>query len=477
MKNPLKMKKILSILSVITLVVIGFSLNSCVKDSDYETPQINCEEPQIDATQLTSIDHAIEAWNAINPGPRDANPYEFAPEDASPVYLSGYVISSDKEGNFYKELYIQNDPANPTKGVKLLIDQNSLFTKYNLGRKIYVQLNGKAINKSHGEFVIGELDNNNVSLIRKNVAKKIIRRSCETPQLQPKVLNSVDDIRSDMIGTYVQFNDMQFVRDLLGKTFVDPNDSYDSQRKMVSCADEKELMLETSTFASFKDNLLPEGSGSVSGILSRDYRDRIYVLRVNSPKDVNFDGPRCDPPVLECNNANVGGSTVVFEEDFQSYSVNDTNLPGWTNVNVSGGSKLWQVKEYSGNKYMQISAYRSGENPMEVWLITPGINLDNSAGEELSFKTKTGYNNGKALSVFVSTDYTGNPADIDNATWLIVDADIANGPSSGYMTSFVEGKADISCLDGTVYIAFRYLGGDGAVTTTYQLDDVKVSAN
>ncbi len=477
MKNPLKMRKILSILSVITLVVIGFSLNSCVKDSEYATPQIKCEEPQIEPSQMTSIDHVVDAWYALNPGPRDNTPYEFAPEDAAPVYLTGYVISSDKDGNFYKELYIQNDPANPTKGVKLAIDQRSLFTKYDLGRKIYVKLNGLAINKSHGEFVIGELDNGGVRPIRENLAKKIIKRSCDTPQLQAKVLNSVDDITSDMVGTYVQFNDMQFVRELLGKTFVDPNDSYDSHRKMKSCADDKELTLETSTFASFKDNLLPEGSGTVKGILSRDYRDRMYVLRVNSPEDFNFEGPRCDPPVLECNNANVGGNTVVFSEDFQSYNANETNLPGWTNVNVSGGSKLWQVKEYSGNKYMQISAYRSGENPMEVWLVTPGINLDNSTGEELSFKTKTGYNNGQALTVYVSTDYTGNPADINNATWLMVDADIANGPSSGYMSNFVEGKADISCLDGTVYVAFRYLGGDGAVTTTYQLDDVKVTAN
>ena len=470
------MKKILSILSVITLVIIGFSLNSCVKDSDYETPQIKCEEPQIDASQMTSIANAIDAWYAINPGPRDANPYKFVPEDATPVYLSGYVVSSDKEGNFYKELYIQDDPENPTRAVKIAIEKRSLFARYDLGRKIYIKLNGLALNKSHGEFVIGELDND-VKPIREKLADKIIKRSCETPHLKAKVLNSVDDITSDMIGTYVQFNDMQFVRELLGKTFVDPNDLYDSQRKMKSCADEKELTLETSTFASFKDNLLPEGSGSVVGILSRDYRDRMYVLRVNSPKDFNFDGPRCDPPMLECNNSNVGGATVVFAEDFQSYNVNDTNLPGWTNVNVTGGTHLWQVKEYSGNKYMQISAYRSGENPMEVWLITPGIDLDNSTGEELSFKTKTGYNNGQALKVYVSTDYTGNPADIDAATWLLVDADIANGPSTGYMSSFVEGKADISCLDGTVYVAFRYSGGDGNVTTTYQLDDVKVSAN
>ncbi len=471
------MKKILSILSVITLVVIGFSLNSCVKDSDYDTPQITCEEPDIPESQMTSIEAVVDAWNALNPGPYDSTPYEFAAQDATPVYLSGYVINSDKDGNFYKELFIQNDPADPTRGLKIAIDQRSLFTKYNLGRKIYIQLNGLAINKTHGEYVIGELDNSTVIPIRENVAANIIKRSCDSPELQPKVINSVDDITYDMIGTYVQFNDMQFLKELLGLTFVDPNDSYDSHRKMKSCADDKELTLETSTYASFKDNLLPEGSGTVKGILSRDYRDNMYVLRINSPEDVNFEGPRCDPPVLECDNADVGGSTIVFFEDFESYDSGDEEIPGWTNLNINGGNTLWQVREYSGNKYMQCTAYKSGENPLEVWLITPEIDLDNTTGEELSFKTKTGYNNGPALTVYVSTDYTGDPADIQNATWLMVDTDIANGPASGYMSDFVEGTADISCLEGKVYVAFRYLGGDGAVTTTFQVDDVKVSAN
>ncbi len=470
------MKKIISILSVITLVIIGFSLNSCVKDKDYETPQINCEEPEIPATQMTTIEHIIDAWYAINPGPQDRNPYKFAAVDADPVYVAGYVISSDKDGNFYKELFIQDDPANPTRGIKVGIDMRSLFAHYDMGRKIYIQLNGLAVNKSHGEFVIGEFDGNSVNNIRENVAKKIIKRACSPEVLSPKVVNSVNDITNDMLGTYIQLNDMQFDRSLLGKTFVDPNDSYDTHRIMKSCADGYEIKLETSTFANFKDVLLPEGSGTVSGVLSRDYGDHYFVLRVNNPEAFNFDGPRCDPPMLDCNGTNVGGSTVVFSDDFESYSSNSTNIGSWLNINVNGGSNLWKVKNYSGsNNYVQCSAYNSNENPLEAWLISPPIDLDNSTGEKLSFKTKTGYNNGAALTVFVSTDFDGT--NIQSATWLMVDAEIANGPSSGYMTNWVEGTADMSCLSGTVYIAFRYLGGDGGITTTYQLDDVKVTAN
>ncbi len=471
MKNNLKMKNI--IYGFLGLVILAFSLNSCVKDTDYSTPQIKCEEPQIDASQLTSIEAVLANWHALNPGPYDKNVLKFADETAEPVYLTGYVVSKDDTGNFYKEIFIQDDPVDPQHALKVAVDMRSLFTKYDVGRKLYVQLNGLGLNKVHGEYVIGELDGEDVINIRENKAKELIKRSCQVEAIVPKTV-TVGEINEDMLGMYVQLNNMQFDRSEIGKTFVDAADSYDSHRKMVSCEDEEELQLETSTFASFKDNLLPEGQGSVKGILSRDYRDDYYVLRVLGADEFSFDGERCDPPLLECDGDNVGGNNVVFFDDFESYSAYSTDIPGWTNVNVNGGSTLYQVRSYDGNQYIQCSAYRSGENPLEVWAITPAINLDNTDGELLSFKTKTGYNNGPALTVYVSTDYDG---DIEAATWLLVDTDIANGPSSGYMTDWVEGTADISCLSGNVYVAFQYKGGDGEVTTTFQIDDVKVTSN
>ena len=69
---------------------------------------------------------------------------------------------------------------------------------------------------------------------------------------------------------------------------------------------------------------------------------------------------------------------------------------------------------------MQASAFRSGENPLEIWLISPSINLDAVLQMKLlTFDSKTGYNNGAALSVWVSSDYDG--IDPTKATWLKVE--------------------------------------------------------
>ena len=467
------MKKI--IYSLLSVIVLTITLNSCVKDTDYETPQITCEEPEIASSQLTSIQNVLASWHAANPNAGDRNLVSFVGEDANALYVSGYVVSDDRTGNFYKELFIQDKAENPDYAVKIAIDMRSMFTRFDFGRKIYLKLNGLGINKSHGEIMIGEVDGGDIKPIKEKRAKKTIIRSCQASVITPKSLNSVNDITSDMMGMFVKLNEMQFDLSLKGKPFVDPSDNYDTHRRLVSCADNADIMLETSSFASFKENVLPENQGSLVGILSRDYGDHFNVIRVNNVNAFNFDGSRCDPAMLDCTGA-TGTATTVFSEDFESYNNNDTNITGWTNVNTNGGNTLFKVGSYSGNKFVKCSAYNSGENPLEVWLITPPINLDNSTGEELSFKTKTGYNNGAALSVYVSTDFTGNAADISSATWLLVNTTIANGPSSGY-GSFVEGTANVSCLNGNMYVAFKYSGGDGAITTTFQVDDVKVTAN
>ncbi len=466
------MKKL--IYSFISLALMALTFNSCVKDKDYDTPQIKCEEPQLDPSEVSSIENALNAWQAENPTSYDRNVVELAPADGTPVYIPGYVVSSDKTGNFYKELYIQDDATDPSHAVKIAIDMRSMFAKYDFGRKIYLKVNGLGINKSHGEMVIGEISGGDVTAIRENLAKKSIKRACEPSVITAKVIPSIADITSDMIGMFIQLDQMQFHYTLQGKPFTDPNDSYDSDRKMLSCADGGEILLETSTFAAFKDNILPEAQGSVKGILSRDYGDDNFVIRVLDPVEAfDFNGNRCDPAMLDCHGTNIGGSNILFNEDFESYSSGDTNIPGWTNVNVNSGTTLFKVGNYSGNNYVKCSAYHSNENPLEVWLVTPPINLDNSTGEELTFRTETGYNNGAALSVYVSTDFTG---DVHTATWLLVNTTLANGPSSGY-GSWVDGSADISCLSGNVYVAFKYYGGDGGVTTTFEIDDVKVSAN
>ncbi|MAB58481.1 MAG: hypothetical protein CL524_13190 [Aequorivita sp.] len=167
---------------------------------------------------------------------------------------------------------------------------------------------------------------------------------------------------------------------------------------------------------------------------------------------------------------------LPFTQDFESQNSGtgaSVNIAGWTNVNVNGGTRQWEVRAFDNNQYAQTSAYNSNENPYEVWLVTPGLILPSGSSPTLSFETNDGFNNGAALTVKVSTDFTG---DVTTATWTNLSATISSGNSSGYGDEFTpSGDVDLSAYAGqVVYIAYQYEGASNGTTTTYQIDNVSV---
>jgi len=478
------MKNLLKI--TLSLLFIAASFTSCVDDKNFDTPQVACDDAKMSAipsSAITSIENLLNQWSAINPTDYDANRVDFVEYNSvsdNALYIEGYVISSDLKGSFYKELFIQDKKQNPNYGIKIAVDLRGSYSKFPIGTKILIRINNLSINKVHGEMVIGEKDaDSNVGAIRKSVADKIILRSCTLETIIPIEVNSVSEINDGMLGKYIKLINSQFHMDVLGLPFANPNDSYDSYRKIVFCSDSSYLKLETSSFASYAEQPLTSKKMSISGILSRDYGDDFYVLRLNSPNDIETnDSSRCDPIIedLNCGDVTVVGTQTIFEENFNSVS-NDGQLEtmGWTNININEGDNKWKLKSYQGAKYMQLGAYNSNENPLEGWLVTPAINLDNHTDITLTFDVKAGYYNGDTLTVYVLTDFTGDVTTANRYT--ITDLTLPTGPSSGYGSFMSAGDINLSCLDGDVYIAFKYFGGDGAVTTTTQIDNIKITGN
>lgn len=474
--------------NIISILVLAFTLNSCVEDGDFTVPDLTITEPNVTVnSSVAAIKTALQQkFNS------DGNlVYTFPVNENNPTYLEGYVVSSDATGNFYKTLVIQDKVENPTAGVEIVLNKSSLSEKYNVGRKVYVLLDGLSVSYDDGQsssridptdaiagkYTLGMLDGDRVDDIPSTKVDKHILRSSMVANLVPTSI-TIGGITEAHINTFVTLPSAQFQKSQIGKTFAgEADDEFDGFRDLFECNTEATLKLQTSTFASFKANTVPIGKGSIKMVLTKDYRAEFLVGILNTPSDISFDNPdRCDPPVLDCGTGAVGGSTVLFDENFTAItSASQLAAAGWTSVNVNGGNGLFTPRSFGGNQYLQASAFRSGEDPFEAWVVTPAIDLDSTTAEELTFETNTGYDNGAALSVFVSTDFSG---DVKTATWLQVDATLSSGPSSGYGSSFTQsGSINLSCLSGNVYIAFRYLGADGGVTTTFQVDNVKVTGN
>ncbi|HSH53235.1 MAG TPA: choice-of-anchor J domain-containing protein [Bacteroidales bacterium] len=166
---------------------------------------------------------------------------------------------------------------------------------------------------------------------------------------------------------------------------------------------------------------------------------------------------------------------IYFEEKFETLTASDpVSLENWI-VYDEAGTETWEGREYDDNLYAQFSAHDTGEPTNISWLITPAVDLTDYSEAIFNFKSKDGYNNGDPLEVLISTDYTGT-GDPNTATWVDLNPTLSTGNSSGYASNWLEsGDINIDAYTGSdIYIAFKYTGGDGDITTTMQIDDVTV---
>lgn len=175
---------------------------------------------------------------------------------------------------------------------------------------------------------------------------------------------------------------------------------------------------------------------------------------------------------------------VFFAETFNGIAKEDVGvghniaLTGWSNVSLNGGKK-WEARTYGDEIYAQLSSFNTGETNMDTWLVTPVINLDQTIKEALTFDYVAGYYTGQAVSVLVSTDYDGSntAAAINAATWTNMNVTLPVYSTNSYPPFSSSGAIDLSQFNGNVYVAFRYVGSSSGVTTTYEIDDIKLFEN
>ena len=445
--------KLINKISIVTFITL-FAF-SCVQDDDYSVPQsIGLEENQKLVELLDEIDNGSadlmtisEIKNLFIDG--EINQIE------SNLVVRGYVSSSDFTGNFYKEFYMQDEIENPTAGIKVSLNQVDSYNQFNVGREVYIKLQGLSIgetNSGDGVIAIGDGGNaagDEISEISENRAADVILRSSNSFSLVPLALN-LSEINDSHIGVYVSALSAQFSPGLDGMTYVDPDEDYDTQRDLESCIDSGTLKLETSAFSNFNDSMLPtDSSGTISGIITRDYFGDNRVMMLNTKDDVNFDSSRCDP---------------LFSDDFSS-----NNFNNWTIVNVTGEQE-WEITPYGNPEpSAKISGFAGGSNVNEDWLITNIIDLSSLSTVTLNFQSVVRYN-GPSLEVYASSDYSGGNPNSDG-TWTELSVTLDTDTSS-WVTWTDSGNVDLSSYaGGNVYIAFKYVSTSSG-SATYEIDNV-----
>lgn len=478
-----KLNKILTLISVFSLLTV---ITSCVSDDDFTIPDLTVAQVDVSAFgTLTSFNAVVSRYlDAVADGDQVG---VFSTEFDDPLYIEGYVISSDRAGNFFEELIIQNSTdgndagSDPRRGLKVEVNVGSLSDTYDVGRKIYVRLNGLAIGEENGVYTLGRASGMSLEQIQAFEYRDFIIRDPEVAVITPKSV-AINDLTEADENTLIQLDDAQFNRNELSLTYAgEPSDEFDGFRTLESCADSSTILFQTSTFADFKSAPLPQNRGSIQGIFSRDFGDDFNVFIINSPADISFDNTeRCDPVELDCGLASAQATMNLFSEDFET-QVNNALITGngWTNY-IQEGSEGFEAYTSGGTnsslgRSCRIGSFNSGDASSIAWLITPEIDFDAQDGETFVFKTSNSFSDGSELELLFSTDWDGTEANITSATWGILPAAYLVQDSDFFGAWFDSGNVDLSCAEGTMHIAFKYTGsGQSAFDGTFELDEISI---
>lgn len=466
--------------NLICILLILFSFTSCVENDDFDAPDFTQTPPEIEGNVVSLS--TLEGVFAGN----DEEPVIFSDTNN---YVEAYVISSDEAGNFFKELILQDKPENPTFGVRLLLDVNPLFTKFEVGRKVYIKLEGLTFGIFNGVFTLGmSQSGTRAEAIPQGFLEDYVVRDTLVADIIP-VQKQVSELRFTDINTFIELTDVQFSQTYFAGNSVatyasDLGDEFDGERTLESCKSPFELVFSTSTFADFKGLPLPSGSGSIKGILTKDFLGEFSTFSINSPEDVDMVGNRCDPLVFSCGLASDPTENEFLRVDFEDQNNNSPiSIPGWTNY-TEAGTEPWQAfVDNSANQSLGISArvgaFNSGDESTISWLISPEIPVQTNSKITLEFKTSNSFADNSIMQVLYSANWDGTEEGIATANWgIIQDAYIVENDQN--FTDWVSsGIVDMSCFEGSGHIAFKYTGSDeeslnGDRDGTYELDEIVI---
>lgn len=446
------------ILAIILSMFFAIAITSCVEDDDFSVPNATGNEENAKLNDLLAkIDAGTVELQTIQQVRNNFVQYE-AIQFESEIAVKGYVSSSDETGNFYKEFFIQDDPVNPTTTLKVVLNQADTYNQFNKGREVYIYLKGLYIGETNtGDDVVtigGQYDDfdSDVLEMTSNQISNHLFRSSITETLVPVELN-LSDVSESHIGMFVKLVDVQFPASLEGQPYVNPIDDYDSSRSIESCSESATFTLESSTFASFKNNLLPtDGKGSISGIINKTYDGYDLVINLNSTEDVIMDGLRCDP---------------LFQDSFTA-----GNLNNWTTYSVTGAQEWYYNTFGNPSDSATMNGYSGGAVQNEDWLISLPIDLSSVPSAYLSFQNVKRYS-GNDIEVFYCTDYNGGDPTTDG-TWVALSPSLDT--NTGSWSSWTDsGALDVSAATGgNLFVAIKYTSTSSAAAT-WEIDNVKVT--
>ena len=243
----------------------------------------SCEKPDVPAITELDNDHILTVADIYKMHADSGDYYTFTDD----YMLFGTITMDDSHDNIYKEAYIQDS----TGGINLYKLGKAGLVK--VGDRVRLNLKGGQIVNYSGKMEISFVDVEDVSL-------QVILQEPNVP-LTPEEVTMAQVIENPAYYDcrLVKLNNVQFAASDTALTYAVENGSTTQNRNLTSC-DGNTLVARNSDYADFAGQPLPNGNGSLVGIMTRYIRtsntgtSTTYQILIRSTEEVSMDGDRCE---------------------------------------------------------------------------------------------------------------------------------------------------------------------------------------
>lgn len=263
------MNKYISYISVLMLGTVG--LSSC--NDNWETPPMVYPEATMQAnvgldalkTKYWSTDR--NSVNTVGTAGDITSNAELAVDSA---IFRGRVISESASGNIYNSIVVQGEDC----ALNISVRTNKLTAIPAFGQEIFVNVTGMKIGNYNGLMQLGAEGTYNGApsmtfMESADFEAKMQINGVPDPSKVDTVLITLPEI-ADKSSATLQKYQSQLVR-IDGLTFTEPGQPFAGSQNTNRAAKDAQgntINVRTSSYASFKNSLVPTGTGTVVGILS-----------------------------------------------------------------------------------------------------------------------------------------------------------------------------------------------------------------
>jgi len=212
------------------------------------------------------------------------------------IYIKARIISSDASGNIYNNLIVEDE----TEAITLAIKASNMYENYKYGQNIVINLTGLHIGGYRSLMQVGAInDKNEMTFMDEDVFTSRVQRdgmpdltaidtlSTTIPDLQ-LAKTTAEGIR-EWQSRLIKIEELKFVDG--GKTtfgdYSDPSKIKSANRYAVD-ADGNRINVRCSGYATFGHDIIPTGTGSITGILSM-YDNDWQLLMIDVESMQGFD--------------------------------------------------------------------------------------------------------------------------------------------------------------------------------------------